>query len=102
MPRESGRRRPPPAAAPAAPAAPPPEAPPAAPGATANRPPAPAPPRQGPAPSAAAIRATGTGRAGIPLAPPRLTPLSHRHIHQRSCESAVTNLVIRRRQTPPT
>src|SRR6476659_5835377 len=76
MPPGSGRRRPPPAATPAANVA------------TANRSPPPAQPRPRPTLSAEATRATRTGRAGIRLAParPRLTPLSHRHIHQRFCE----------------
>src|SRR5258705_13656713 len=95
MPPGSGRRRSPPAATPVAI------------GANAIRLPPPAPPRPPPAPSAAANRATTKGHAApaVVLPPPPLTPLSHGHIHQRSCEFAVSQLVgrltMRNRPPPP-
>ena len=69
--------------------------------ATADRSPAPPPLPPRPRSSAVAIHAAGTALRDTRPAPPHLTALSHRHIHQLSCELAVLKLTIRRRPPPP-
>ena len=71
--------------------------------AIASQSPPPAPRLPPPISSAAAIRAAAIAHRGIrhSLELPRLTLLSHRHIHQQSCELAVSGLTIRRRPQPP-